>query len=128
MFRRRGFALHGSAGRHFFVVPARRQGYDSVMVQTRDDIVSLLRQTKADLCRRYPIRRIALFGSWARGDQTTASDVDILVNLEPGRSLMDLGGLLYDLQNLFDAKVDVVTENGLRPRIREHVLHEAIPL
>jgi predicted nucleotidyltransferase len=48
--------------------------------------------------------------------------------MEPGRSLMDLGGLLYELQNLLGVNVDVVTEKGLRARIREKVLREAIPL
>jgi predicted nucleotidyltransferase len=64
----------------------------------------------------------------ARGEADGASDIDLLVKLEPGRSLMDLGGLLYDLQNLLGTEVDVVTEKGLRTRIREQVLREAIPL
>ncbi len=48
--------------------------------------------------------------------------------MEPGRSLFDLGGLLYDLQSLLGVEVDVVTEKGLRPRIRAQVLQEAVPL
>ena len=64
----------------------------------------------------------------ARGEADEASDIDLLVNLEPGRSLMDLGGLLYDLQILLGTEVDVVTEKGLRTRIREQVLREANPL
>jgi predicted nucleotidyltransferase len=48
--------------------------------------------------------------------------------MEPGRSLMDMGGLLMDLQALLGCKVDVVSEKGLRPRIRRRVLKEAIPL
>ena len=48
--------------------------------------------------------------------------------MEPGRSLFDLGGLLCDLQALLGVKVDVVTEKGLRPRIRAQVMREAIPL
>lgn len=69
-----------------------------------------------------------VFGSVARGDVRADSDIDILVDLEPGRSLFDLGGLLYDLQTLLGVDVDVVTEKGLRPRIRERVLQEAVPL
>lgn len=68
------------------------------------------------------------FGSVARGEADCKSDIDLLVDLEPGRSLFDLGGLLMDLQELLGHKEDVVTERGLRKRIREHVLKEAIPL
>ena len=63
-----------------------------------------------------------------RGEARQDSDVDFLVDLEPGRSLFDLGGLLMDLQALLACKVDVVTERGLRPRIRDRVLKEAKPL
>jgi predicted nucleotidyltransferase len=54
--------------------------------------------------------------------------VDFLVDLEPGRSLLDLGGLLMDLQHLLGRQVDVITEAGLRPRLRPQVLKEARPL
>ncbi len=69
-----------------------------------------------------------VFGSVARGDATEASDVDFLVDLEPGRSLMDLGGLLMDLQDLLQRNVDVVTERGLRPRVAQRVLADAVEL
>ena len=68
---------------------------------------------------------IRVFGSVARGDADDRSDIDFLVDLENGRSLFDLGGLLVDLEKLLGCSVDVVTENGLRPRIRERVLNEA---
>jgi predicted nucleotidyltransferase len=71
---------------------------------------------------------VRVFGSVARGETNEASDIDILVNMEPGRSLMDLGGLLYDLQKLLGIEVDIVTEKGLRARIREKILREAVPL
>jgi predicted nucleotidyltransferase len=54
--------------------------------------------------------------------------VDFLVSLAPGRSLFDLGGLLYELQQLIGRHVDVVTDAGLRPRIRDRVLREAVPI
>lgn len=73
-------------------------------------------------------KRIRLFGSAARGDSGPSSDVDFLVDFEPGRSLLDQGGLLMDLQELLGCKVDVVSERGLRPRYRERVLREAVPL
>lgn len=73
-------------------------------------------------------RNVRIFGSVARGEAGERSDVDFLVELEPGRSLLDLGGLLMDLQELLNRPVDVVTEQGLRERIRQRVLDEAIPL
>ena len=71
---------------------------------------------------------VRIFGSVARGEADADSDVDILVVLEPGRSLFDLGGLSMDLQELLGREVDVVTEQGLRDRFRERVLKEATPL
>lgn len=86
----------------------------------RDDILSIAAQHGA--------RNVRVFGSVARGDARPDSDLDILVDMEPGRSLFDLGGLLYDLQSLLGVEVDVVTEKGLRQRIRAQVLQEAVPL
>ena len=76
----------------------------------------------------YGAYNVRIFGSVARGEADASSDVDFLVEMEPGRSLFDLGGLLMDLQELLNCKVDVVTEKGLRKRIRERVLKEAISL
>ncbi|MFZ1700611.1 MAG: nucleotidyltransferase family protein [Pyrinomonadaceae bacterium] len=83
---------------------------------------------RADIDRianRHGAYNIRVFGSVVRGDADARSDLDFLVDLEQGRNLLDLGGLLMDLQELFGLPVDVVTEKGLRPRIRERVLREA---
>lgn len=77
---------------------------------------------------RHGARHVRVFGSVARGDDDERSDVDFLVEMEKGRSLLDLGGLLMDLQDLLGRRVDVVTEKGLRERIRSRVLREAVPL
>ena len=77
---------------------------------------------------KYGAYNVRIFGSVARGEADASSDVDFLVEMEPGRSLFDLGGLLMDLQELLNCKVDIVTEKGLRQRIRERVLKEAISL
>jgi predicted nucleotidyltransferase len=71
---------------------------------------------------------IRIFGSVARGEADERSDVDYLVDMGSGRSLLDLGGLLEDLRALLSLPVDVVTERGLKARIRDRVLREAIPL
>jgi len=73
-------------------------------------------------------RNIRVFGSVARGDNDEKSDVDFLVEMEPGRTLFDLSGLLIDLESLLHVSVDVVSDRGLRPRVRERVLAEAVPL
>jgi hypothetical protein len=95
------------------------------------DAQTLLQTRRSDIlgaAARHGARNVRVFGSVARGDARPDSDIDILVDLDPGRSLFDLGGLLYDLQALLGVDVDVVTEKGLRPRIRAQVMREAIPL
>ncbi|MBW4693620.1 MAG: nucleotidyltransferase family protein [Lyngbya sp. HA4199-MV5] len=76
----------------------------------------------------YGAYNVRVFGSVARNEASAESDIDFLVEMEPGRSLLDLGGLLMDLQTLLSCNVDVVTEKGLRARLRERVLREAISL
>src|SRR3989454_8222714 len=91
----------------------------------------LLQEKREDILRIASKRgayNVRVFGSVARGEADSKSDIDLLVDLEPGRSLFDLGGLLMDLQDLLGQNVDVVTERGLRERIRERVLKEAVPL
>src|SRR2546430_7114596 len=73
-------------------------------------------------------RKVRLFGSVARGESHPGSDVDFLVEFEPGRSLLDHGGLIADLEQLLTCKVDVVSERGLRPQFRDRVLQEAVTL
>ena len=86
----------------------------------RDEIIKIARARGAS--------RVRVFGSVARGDATEASDVDFLLDLEPDRNLLDLGGLLMDLQDLLQRDVDVVTERGLRPRVAKRVLADAVEL
>jgi predicted nucleotidyltransferase len=71
---------------------------------------------------------VRLFGSVARGEADEASDVDILVDAGPKTSSWFPAGLVIDLEELLGCEVDVVTEGGLRPRIKDRVLKEAIPL
>ena len=71
---------------------------------------------------------VRIFGSVARGNETSGSDIDVLVDLQPGRSLFDLGAFLEEVKALLGCPVDVVTEKGLRPRIRERVLQQAVRL
>lgn len=74
------------------------------------------------------VRRASLFGSVARGDARPDSDVDILVELERGRTLLDLVALKRELEAVFGRPADVVTFNALHPALREAVLREQVPL
>ena len=80
------------------------------------------------LAAKHGARNVRVFGSVARHEADEQSDIDFLVDMEPGRSLMDMGGLLMDLRELLGREVDVVTERGLKPRIRDRVLQEAVAL
>ena len=80
------------------------------------------------IAAKYGASNIRLFGSTASGTADQKSDIDFLVDVEPGRSLFDLGGLLFELQKLLGRPVDIVTTAGLRPRIRERVLKEAVAI
>jgi predicted nucleotidyltransferase len=71
-------------------------------------------------------RQVRVFGSVARGDEVDASDIDFLVSLEPGRSLLDLARLEVRLEELLGRKVDVVTERSLQEPIRTTALREAV--
>jgi predicted nucleotidyltransferase len=95
-------------------------GIEELLKDRREDILLIAAQHGA--------HNVRVFGSVARGEARPDSDVDLLVEMEAGRSLLDLGGLLMDLQTLLGREVDVVTDKGLRDRIRARVLREARPL
>lgn len=80
------------------------------------------------LAVRHGARNVRVFGSLARGEGREGSDLDLLVTLGEGRSLLDVVGLKQDLEDLIHRPVDVVTEQSLSPYLRERVLSEAIPL
>jgi predicted nucleotidyltransferase len=80
------------------------------------------------LAARHGAENVRVFGSVARGEAGAESDVDFLVDLEQGRSLFDLAGLLIDLEDLIGRPVDVVTASGLKARIRASVLDEAVAI
>ena len=81
----------------------------------------------AQLCRRYRVRELALFGSAARGDMRADSDIDLLVEFHPHApgGLLEYAGLMLDLSDLLRRKVDLVEREGLKPLIRKAVLSEA---
>jgi predicted nucleotidyltransferase len=95
------------------------------------DLNSLLKSRREEIlsiAARHGARNVRVFGSVARGEDDDKSDIDLLVEFESGRSLLDHAGLWLELQDLLGCKVDVVSERGIKPRIRERVLREAVPL
>jgi uncharacterized protein len=93
-----------------------------------EDLIRLKRDEILEAASRHGARNIRVFGSVARGETDETSDIDFLVEMAPGCSLLDMGGLLMELRELLHRDVDVVTERGLRQAIRDRVLQEAIPL
>jgi hypothetical protein len=91
----------------------------------------LLQEYRAEilnLALRHGARNVRVFGSRARGEAAESSDLDLLVTLGEGRSLLDLIGFKQELEDLVHRPVDVVTEQALSPYLRDRVLSEAIPL
>ena len=83
-----------------------------------------LREKVVPVLRKYGVVRAAVFGSFARGEAGEGSDLDLLVEFEEGRSLLDLAGLKAELEDVLGTRVDVVTYGSLHPRIRGRVLEE----
>ena len=77
---------------------------------------------------RHGVLRLRVFGSVARGESGPSSDVDILIEFEEGRSLLDHAALLVELEDLLGIRVYVVSEGGINPRMRNRILGEAAPL
>ena len=97
-------------------------------MKSRDEVLKILTSQKSSLLEAYQITRLGIFGSYARDQQTDDSDIDVLVEYENAPTLYKIIELRDYLSELFSVKVDVVTKNGLKERIRERVLAEVIYL
>jgi hypothetical protein len=92
------------------------------------DLLKSKREEILRLAAKYGARNVRIFGSVARGEDEGESDVDFLVEMEQGRSFLDLVGLWQDLQELLGGEVDVITDGGVSPYLRDQIYTEAIPL
>jgi uncharacterized protein len=92
------------------------------------DLVRSKRSEILHIAERHGATRVRLFGSVARGEAGEKSDVDFLVEMERGRSLLDRAALMLELENLLKRRVDVATERGLKESLRAEILREAVPL
>lgn len=107
-----------------------RSGATSIRGRLGSQAEELRRQRRPlfDAARRHGVVKLRVFGSVARGESDTGSDIDLLVDLKPGRTLVDLAGFRREAAELLDLPVDVATPDMLKDRIREEVLREALPL
>ena len=95
---------------------------------TAIDVLKIKRNDILRLASQHGAHHVRVFGSVARGEAGPASDVDLLVQMDSGRSLLDLIGLTQELESILQRKVDVLTDEGLSPYLKERIQAEAIPL
>jgi uncharacterized protein len=97
---------------------------------TFDEVRTALREELPELEHRHGVRSIEVFGSYVRGEQRRTSEVDLLVEFEPGRkvSLYDLVTVEQLLSDRLGVRVDLVEKRGLKPALRERILEEAVPV
>ncbi len=93
-----------------------------------EEFIKNKRQEIRRIAKSHGATRVRLFGSAARGEIRPDSDVDVLITLEPGRTLLDIVAIKQDLEDLLGREVHVVTELALSPYMRDHVLKEAVNL
>ena len=92
----------------------------------RNEVLRILREQSSDLAGRYPIASLSLFGSVARDEAGTDSDVDLLVEFKSSVGLFEFIELQQRLETILGCKVDLGTPRSLKPRLKEQVLREAI--
>ncbi|MBC8414490.1 MAG: nucleotidyltransferase family protein [Nitrospira sp.] len=93
---------------------------NKTIMDRREDILSI--------ARNFGAKSVRVFGSVARGDDNPESDLDIILEMEPGASLLDIIAIKQDIEELLDLHVDVVTESSISPYIRDKVIKEAVSL
>src|SRR3989344_225567 len=91
-------------------------------------IQTILASNKDELRKRYKVRELGIFGSYARGEQKKSSDVDILVEFNSNATLFDFVGVGNYLEEKLKIKVDIVSERGIRPELKNHILKEVVKI
>lgn len=97
-------------------------------MKTKEQVLKALEALRDEVQKRYKVKSLALFGSLVRGEQSTSSDIDILVDFEDGADLFDLVGLSAFLEERLQERVDIVPMRALRTELKDAILKEAIPL
>lgn len=92
----------------------------------KDTIRKVIQNNASDIKTQFKVEVIGIFGSYARGEQSSESDVDVLVRFDKGATLLDLVAVSEYLENLLGIPVDVVSEKSLHPMMRDNVLNELV--
>lgn len=95
---------------------------------TTADVLKSKRNDILRLAAQHGARHVRVFGSAARGEAAPTSDIDLLVRMDRGRSLLDLIKLSQELESVLHRKVDILTDEGLSPYLQQRILDEAVPL
>jgi predicted nucleotidyltransferase len=93
-----------------------------------NDLLKSRRDEILEIAAKHGAHNVRVFGSVARGEADSQSDIDLLVEFKRGTTLLGHAALINELEELLGVKVDVVSERGLRERIRDRVLSEAVAL
>jgi uncharacterized protein len=90
-------------------------------------VIEILKKHEADIHRKYRVKKIGVFGSFARGEEKEGSDIDVLIEFEDGHKTFDnYMDLKYFLEDLFSRKVDLVTVKALKPQLKDIILQEVV--
>lgn len=95
-------------------------------MKTIEDVKDCLNQQKSVLQKKFKVKRFGIFGSYSRQEQTLSSDLDILVDYEELPNLLELIELEYYLEEILNLKIDLVTQNGIKPQLRDSILSELV--
>ena len=123
-----------ACGRRLELRAVRKTGRSAPITSVRGQLGARARELRRrrrrllDAARERGVRKVRVFGSLARGEEAPASDVDLLVDLEPGRTLLDLAAFRREAEEILGMPVDVATPDMLKQRIRTEVETEAVPL
>lgn len=101
-------------------------GPTSKSVKTREEVISVLRALRRQVHENFKADLVGVFGSYARGEAHSESDVDVLTRFHEGASMFDLVGLADFLEEKLGLKVDIVSERAVGPELRERILREII--
>jgi predicted nucleotidyltransferase len=105
--------------------------YDLIVLRERksmSDQIQPIREKVIDILRKNGVKRASFFGSIVRGEMTDESDVDLLVEFEGKKSLLDLAHLKNELEDAVSRRVDILTYKSLHPRLKERILAEQVPI
>ena len=91
-----------------------------------EEKIKKIREILVEVLKKYGVRKAAIFGSVARGDDTEDSDIDIIVEFVDGKSLLDLVALKLELQKMLGKEIDIITYNSIHPLLKEKILSEQV--